>query len=69
MVKTARMIERRLEAVMAHGINRTTNAMEGLNSVFSAIKRKARGFRSTENLTTLLYFTAGHLDLPTTHRK
>ena len=46
----------------------TTNAfLEGLNSVFSAVKRKARGFRSTENLITMLYFTAGRLDLPATH--
>lgn len=68
MVKTARMIERHLDGVMAHWINRTTNAfMEGLNSVFSAVKRKARGFRSSENLITMLYFTAGHLDLPATH--
>ena len=68
MVKTARMIERHLEGVMAHWINRTTNAfMEGLTSVFSAVKRKARGFRSSENLITMLYFTAGHLDLPPTH--
>lgn len=68
MVKTARMIERHLQGVMAHWINRTTNAfMEGLNSVFSAVKRKARGYRSTANLIAMLYFTAGHLDLPATH--
>jgi transposase len=68
MVKTSRMIERHLDGVMAHWIHRTTNAfMEGLNSVFSAVKRKARGFRSTENLVAMLYFTAGHLDLPATH--
>lgn len=68
MVKTAKMIERHLEGIMAHWLRRTTNAfLEGLSSVFSAVKRKARGFRSTENLITMLYFTAGHLDLPATH--
>ena len=42
-----------------------TNAfMEGLNSVFSATKRKARGYRSTPHLITMLYFTAGKLRLP-----
>jgi len=42
-----------------------TNAfMEGLNSVFSATKRKARGYRSTTHLITMLYFTAGKLRLP-----
>jgi hypothetical protein len=51
-----------------HWTHRTTNAfMEGLNSVFSAVKRKARGFRSTKNLIAMLYFTAGNLDLPATH--
>ncbi len=38
--------------------------MEGLNSVFSATKRKARGYRSTIHLITMLYFTAGKLRLP-----
>ena len=38
----------------------------GLNSVFSAVKRKARGFRSVKNLITMLYFTAGKLPLPAT---
>ncbi|MBC7367188.1 MAG: transposase, partial [Undibacterium sp.] len=68
MVKTAKMIERHLEGVMAHWLRHTTSAfLQGLNSVFSAVKRKARGFRSTENLSIMLYFTAGHLELPSTH--
>jgi transposase len=41
--------------------------MEGLNSVFSAVKRKARGFRSVDNLIAMRYFTSGHLNLPATH--
>ncbi|MEY2906701.1 MAG: hypothetical protein RLZZ408_1172, partial [Verrucomicrobiota bacterium] len=32
--------------------------------VFSAIKRKARGFRSTDNLISMLYFTAAKLRIP-----
>jgi len=52
---------------LGHWVHGTTDAfMEGLNSVFSAVKRKARGFRSNENLITMLYFTAGKLDLPVT---
>ena len=44
-----------------------TNAfMEGLNSVFSATKRKARGYRSGPYLITMLYFVAGKLRLPQT---
>lgn len=68
MVKCTEMIERHLEGIMSHWVRGTTNAfMEGLNSVFSAVKRKARGFRSVDNLITMLYFTAGHLHLPATH--
>jgi hypothetical protein len=54
--------------ILGHWVRGTTNAfLAGLNSVFSAVKRKARGFRSTDNLITMLYFTAGKLDLPVTH--
>jgi transposase len=68
MAKTAGMIERHIEGVLAHWTHHTTNAfMEGLNSVFSAVKRKARGFRSTKNLIAMLYFTSGNLDIPATH--
>ena len=48
--------------------SRITNAfMKGLNSVFSAVKRKARGFRSVDHLIALRYFTAAHLNIPATH--
>lgn len=68
MVKAAGMIERHPEGVMAHWTRRITEAfLEGLKSVFSAVKRKARGFRSTENLITILCFTAGRLDIRSTH--
>jgi transposase len=68
MVKTAKMVERHIGGVMARPLNRVTNVfLEGLNSVFSADKRKARGFRSTKSLTTMLCFTAECLDLPATH--
>jgi hypothetical protein len=35
-----------------------------LNSLFSATKRKARGYKSTRNLITMLYFVAGKLRIP-----
>ena len=69
MRKCADMITRHLDGILGHWIRGTTNAfLEGLNSVFSAVKRKARGFRSSDNLITMLYFTAGKLDLPVTLR-
>lgn len=65
MVKLAQMVEDHLEGILAHWKWGITNAfMEGLNSVFSATKRKARGYRSTVHLITMLYFVAGKLRLP-----
>ena len=65
MVKLANMVQNHLEGIVAHWKWGVTNAfMEGLNSVFSATKRKARGYRSTIHLITMLYFVAGKLRLP-----
>ena len=65
LVKQAQMVERHLEGILAHWKWGLTNAfMEGLNSVFSATKRKARGYRSTVHLTAMLYFVAGKLRWP-----
>jgi len=38
--------------------------MEGLNSLLSAVKRNARGYRTGEYMTVMLYFVAGKLTLP-----
>lgn len=65
MVKLAQMVENHLAGILAHWKWGLTNAfMEGLNSVFSATKRKARGYRSITHLTAMLYFTAGKLRFP-----
>jgi transposase len=65
MVKLAQMVDKHLAGILAHWKSGLTNAfMEGLNSVFSATKRKARGYRSTTYLITMLYFVAGKLRLP-----
>jgi transposase len=65
MARVARTIEECIEGVCAQWRTGVTNAfMEGLNSVFSAVKRRARGFRTERNLTLMLYFTAGGLTLP-----
>lgn len=61
------MVLRHLEGIMAHWQHHLTNAyMEGLNSVFSATKRKARGYRTVEYLLSMLYLVAGKLKLPAT---
>ena len=65
MGKLANLVEKHLAGILAHWKWGLTNAfMEGLNSVFSATKRKARGYRSTTHMITMLYFTAGKLRLP-----
>jgi transposase len=65
MLRAARTILRHLPGIMAHWQHRLTNAfMEGLNSVFSATKRKARGYRTTSYLLTMLYLVAGKLRIP-----
>ena len=65
MVKVAALVENHLAGILAHWKWGVTNAfMEGLNSVFSATKRKARGYRSTTHLITMLYLVAGKLRLP-----
>ncbi len=65
MRKAAQMIENHLEGILAHWKQGLTTAfMEGLNSLFSATKRKARGYKSTQYLKTMLYFVAGKLNIP-----
>ncbi len=63
MRKTLETIQKHWDGILAYWSsgNLTTAYLEGLNSVFSAVKRKARGFRNTDNLITMLYFVAGKL--------
>lgn len=66
MVKVAERIDTHLEGVLAYWTAKVTNAfLEGLNSLFSATKRKARGYRTTRYFKAMLYFVAGKLSIPT----
>ena len=65
MRKAAEMVERHMEGILGHcKAGLTTAFLEGLNSLFSATKRKARGYRSTEYQIAMLYFVAGKLEVP-----
>jgi transposase len=65
LAKVANTVEQHLEGILAHWSNWLSTAfLEGLNSVFSAVKRKARGYRSSEYMITMLYFVAGKLAVP-----
>jgi transposase len=65
MRKAAQMVERHLEGILGHWKEGLTTAfLEGLNSLFSATKRKARGYRSSVYQIAMLYFVAGKLEIP-----
>jgi transposase len=65
LAKAVNTIRANLEGIIAHWDGELSTAfMEGLNSVFSAVKRKARGYRNSDYLITMLYFVAGKLSLP-----
>ena len=69
LAKAVATIRRHLEGILNHWLGELSTAyMEGLNSVFSAVKRKARGFRNTEYMTSMLYFVAGKLNIPSYSR-
>jgi transposase len=65
MRKAADMVERHLEGILGHWKEGLTTAfLEGLNSLLSATKRKARGYRSPVYQIAMLYFVAGKLEIP-----
>jgi transposase len=62
MVAVAKSILSHFDGIVSFASSRITNAfMEELNSVFSAVKRKARGYRSNKNLIMMLCFVAEKL--------
>jgi transposase len=65
MKRAADTIERHMEGILAHWTNSwlSTGYLEGLNSVFSAVKRKARGYRNSSYMIAMLYFVAGKLPI------
>ena len=69
IVEKARMIHRRFENIITYLRHRITNAAsESINSKIQWVKYTARGFRSTRNFVTAIYFHCGGLDLmPSTH--
>jgi transposase len=65
MRAAADMVERHWEGILAHWQQGLTTAfLEGLNSLFSAVKRKARGYRTKEYQIAMPYFVAGKLEIP-----
>ena len=65
LAKAVNTVEKHLAGILAHWNGELSTAfMEGMNRVFSAVKRKTRGFKSVEYLTTSLHFVGGTLSFP-----
>lgn len=76
MKKVAKTIRGHWDGIVAYLRTRVTNgAAEALNGIIQTVKRKARGFRTVEYLTAMIYLVASHLSfdlpdpLPSTHTK
>lgn len=60
----AKTVKRHWQGICNYFDSRLTNAaLEGINSTVQSIKRRARGFRSTENFKTIIYLVLGQLKL------
>ena len=67
MKKAAKTIRNHWDGIVAYLRTRVTNgAAEALNGIIQTVKRKARGFRTVEYFTAMIYLVASHLtfDLP-----
>ena len=65
--EVAYTIKRHWHGIIQYITSRVNNGiLEGINSLIQATKRKARGYRNTKNLITIIYLTCGKLriDLP-----
>jgi transposase len=68
MIKAAKTIKGHWNGILQWFESKMTNGLlEGLNSLIQAAKARARGYRSTRNLITMVYIIAGKLNyrLPT----
>ena len=68
IIEAAHTIKNHWHGVLRWFDSRLSNGvLEGINSLIQAAKAKARGYRSTRNLITIVYLIAGKLDfkLPT----
>jgi transposase len=64
IVEFARMLRRHWDGILRWFTSKLNNGLlEGLNSLIQAAKARARGYRSVENFTLIIYLIAGHLGL------
>ena len=61
----AKTIKTNFDGVINYFYTRLTSGLvEGINSRIQEIKRRARGFRNTDNYIAMVYLVAGGLDIP-----
>ena len=62
--EAAYTIKRHWDGIIQYATSRINNGiLEGINSLIQATKRKARGYRNTKNLITIIYLTCSNLKL------
>lgn len=64
----AKTIKKHWSGILRWFVSDITNGLlEGINSLIQAVKRKARGYRSSRNFITMIYLVVGKLDLETAY--
>lgn len=64
MIDAAYTIKSHWNGILRWFVSRISNGiLEGINSLIQAAKAKARGYRTTRNLITMVYLVSGKLDL------
>ena len=60
------LVENHWEGIIAwHAHHLSNGLLEGINSLVQAAKARARGYRNTTKMITIVYLTAAKLPLPT----
>ena len=60
------LVEKHWDGILAWHQNHLSNGLlEGINSLVQAAKARARGYRNTTKMITIVYLTAAKLQLPT----
>lgn len=68
IIRVAKTLKEHWNGILHWFRSRISNGiLEAINSLVQAAKAKARGYRSTRNLITIVYLTTGKLELPATH--
>lgn len=62
VIKAAKTIKRHWDGIVKFFDHRIANGLaEGINSIIQTIKRRARGYRNTDNFITMVYLSCGKL--------